>query len=198
MFKKSFRKRPYHPILHLCLGSILIISIVLFSSQICRAQIYPTNGSYYPSTPYYTETSFKGPFLRFGMGYGIPYGYFGVNTEFMLFRYISMIGGMGYSPGGSCWIMGVRVYMNEPEMRFRPRISTLYGTVSVLSKRYGPEETYENDQGYAYGLGFEWKILDPSKYSLDFDIILTDYNVPPGYEKKGPEIKLSIGFGRLF
>ena len=198
MLKWLFYKKHCNPFLNLFLGTLLYIFCAILLSPVCHAQIYSSNGAYYPSAPYYTETSFKGPFLRFGMGYGIPYGYFGVNTEFMLFKYISMTGGMGYSPGGSSWIMGVRVYMNEPERHFRPRISTLYGTVSVLSRRYGPEETYENDQGYAYGIGFEWKVLDPKKYSLDFDIILTDYDVPPGYEKKGPEIKFSIGFGRVF
>jgi hypothetical protein len=179
---------------------VLHIFIAMQSPPNCHAQGYPVrkNGNYYPSTPYYSDTSYKGPFLRLSLGYGIPYGFLGMNGEFMLFDYISISGGMGYSPGGSSWITGIRVYMNEPEKHFRPRISTFYGTVSVLSKKYYNEETYENDQGYAYGMGFEWKILNPSRYSIDFDIILTDYNVPPGYEKKGPEIKFSLGFGRIF
>jgi len=179
---------------------ILQIGIAIQLPTNCHAQGYsiPRAKTYYPSTPYYSDTSFTGPFLRLSLGYGIPYGYLGMNSELMLFDYISITGGMGYNPGGSSWILGFRVYINEPERHFRPRISTFYGTVSVLSKRYGPEETYENDQGYAYGLGFEWKILNPNKYSLDFDIILTDYDVPPGYEKKGPEIKFSLGFGRIF
>lgn len=152
----------------------------------------------YPSRSYYTDAFIKGPFLRLGFGYGIPYGYLGLNGEYMLFDYFSITGGLGFSPGGAGWIMGIRIYMNEPSRRIRPRISALYGTVSVLSKRYGPEQTYENDQGYAYGLGFEWKFLDSGKHSLDFDLIMTDYDVPPGYEKKGPSIKFSIGYGRVF
>ncbi len=181
----------------------VLILLILIATQIplnCHARAYPVRktGTYYPSIPYDRDTSYKGPFLRLAPGYGIPYGFLGVNGEFMLFDYISISGGMGYSPGGSSWVTGFRVYMNEPEKQFRPRISTFYGTVSVLSKKYFNEETYENDQGYAYGLGFEWKILNPSRYSVDFDIILTDYDVPPGYEKRGPEIKFSLGFGRFF
>ncbi|MGA1863682.1 MAG: hypothetical protein ACMUHX_01335 [bacterium] len=178
----------------------LFICIAVQFPLNCHARGYPVRktGDYYPSGPYYNDSSYEGPLLRLSLGYGIPYGFLGLNGEFMLFDYISISGGMGYSPGGSSWITGVRVYMNEPEKHFRPRISTFYGTVSVLSKKYYNEETYENDQGYAYGLGFEWKVLNPSKYSIDFDIILTDYNVPPGYEKKGPEIKFSLGFGRIF
>jgi len=153
---------------------------------------------YNSSRYYYKDSTVNGPFLRLGFGYGIPYGHLGMNAEYMLYKYFSMTGALGYSPGGSGWIMGVRVYINEPERLLRPRISALYGTVSVLVKKYGPEEIYETDQGYAYGFGCEWKFLDSGKHSIDFDIIMTDYNVPPGYEKKGPSIKFSLGYGRTF
>ena len=160
-----------------------LIAFILMSSYLaipkdCLAQRYNRFRSNY------TDSFDKGPFLRMGLGYGIPYGYFGINGEYMLFKYCSMTGGLGYSPGGPGWSMGFRVYINEPSRRIRPRITALYGTVSVLTKKYGPEEMYENDQGYAYGLGFEWKFLQSGKHSLDFDIIMTDYDVPPGYEKK--------------
>lgn len=189
-----------HPIVVLLSAVVLQFSLQILLPALSRAQHYPRRGtgSYYPSTPYHREGSSGGHFLRYAAGYGIPYGYLGINGEFSLLEYVSLMGGMGYSPGGSSWIMGARVYTNRRSRRFRPRISMLYGTVSVLSKRYGPEETYENDQGYGFGLGFEWKVVDPARYSLDFDIIMTDYDVPPGYEKKGPEIKFSLGFGRLF
>jgi len=189
-----------HPVFWLLCAIMLQVSLQFLLPSLALAQRYPRRGtgSYYSSSPYLRERTSSSPFLRYAAGYGIPYGYLGINGEFSLLEYISLMGGMGYSPGGSSWIMGARVYTNRRSRRFRPRISMLYGTVSVLTKRYGPEETYENDQGYGYGLGFEWKVVDPARYSLDFDIIMTDYDVPPGYEKKGPEIKFSLGFGRLF
>ncbi len=181
---------------------LLIYNIIIFSGA-CLAQRYNPSRSYYENYNYsnrdYRDTTIaKGPFLRLGFGYGIPYGYLGINGEYMLFQYFSLTGALGYSPGGPGWIAGMRIYINEPEKRIRPRISALYGTVSVLTKKYGPEEIYETDQGYAYGLGIEWKFFNSGKHSLDFDIIMTDYNVPPGYEKKGPKIKFSIGYGRVF
>lgn len=192
MPKKSYKKVTYNFVFRSLVSTCLLICLCLSSTKTCQAQ------RYHPRTSYYTDTFVKGPFLRLGFGYGIPYGQLGLNGEYTLFDYLSMTGGLGYSPGGPSWIMGVRIYVNEPARRLRPRISAMYGTVSVLSKKYGPEETYENDQGYAYGLGFEWKFLDSGKHSLDFDIIMTDYDVPPGYEKRGPRIKFSVGYGRIF
>lgn len=184
---------------------LFLLAFTLLAPKTCLAQ---SRNRRYSLEPYNDYVSFKkeyrdmhkqeGPFLRFSFGYGIPYGYFGINGEYMLSKYFSLTGGLGYSPGGSGWIMGARVYINEPSRRLRPRITVLYGTVSVLAKKYGPEEMYETDQGYAYGIGLDWKFLDSGKHSLDFDIVMTDYNVPPGYEKKGPKIKFSLGYGRVF
>ena len=132
MYNKLFKK-----IFFLLL--VFLILFISFSPKISQAQRYGVNKRQ-SSAHYYTDIAMEGPLLRLGFGYGISYGYLGLNGEYKLFDYLSMTGGMGYTPGGPGWVMGARIYMNEPARRFRPRISALYGTVSVLSKKYGPED----------------------------------------------------------
>ncbi|MGA1796294.1 MAG: hypothetical protein ACMUIL_10600, partial [bacterium] len=89
-----------HPVIVLVCAFVFQVSLQCLVPAVSMAQRYPQRGSYYPSSPYQREGSLSGPFLRYAAGYGIPYGYLGINGEFSLLEYVSLMGGMGYSPGG--------------------------------------------------------------------------------------------------
>jgi hypothetical protein len=134
--------------------------------------------------------------FRIAVGAGIPYGAFGSNVEASLIDSLALTGGFGISRGGTGWAVGGRVYPFSNEQKVRPRLSAFYGTVATLEKKDSSGDSeYKNDTGAAYGVGFDWRV---KKWSFDFDLFYVDYSMPEGYEKKGSDVKVSLGYGYHF
>ncbi len=145
---------------------------------------------------YAENISPKKEYFRAGFGFGIPYGVLGGNFEVFPIDYLSLTVGLGIAPGGSGWAVGGRVYPFGKSKNFRPRLSVFHGIVAFLETKYEWEESdYENITGNALGVGFGWKF---TQWSLDFDLIFPDFEVPKGYEEKGSDVKISIGCGYHF
>ncbi|MCK5056819.1 MAG: hypothetical protein KAT34_09205 [Candidatus Aminicenantes bacterium] len=139
----------------------------------------------------------KGSYLSVGVGLGIPYGVLGINLEFNpnlpapikenIHNYFSISIGVGYSPGGISYSVGLRGYPMGRRKFYQPRISGYYGTVALLKYASGD---YDREDGFAFGGGVLVKFY--KQFSLDFDAL---YIIPDDYTDyiKGSRLKISFG-----
>lgn len=162
--------------------TVAVLLVIILSSSLANAE----------------ETSQQYNYLfRAGLGFGIPYGGIGFNGELSPIDYIALTGGFGYTPGGPGWSVGVRIYPLSQDYRFRPRLSAYHGVVALLEEEdwFGNDD-YETEEGNAFGAGIDIRIGSSS--SLDFEVLAIDYDPPKGYERKGSDIVISLGWGMRF
>lgn len=134
------------------------------------------------------------PDFRLGAGIGIPYGGVGVNLETALVKYVAVAVGLGLNKTGAGWSLGARLYPFGREVRLSPRIAAYHGIIGIIEKP-GSEDAKKS--GNAYGAGFDWNLNRGAlsrKDSIDFEVLYVEYDIPPGYELKGEDIKFSIGY----
>jgi hypothetical protein len=139
----------------------------------------------------------KESYLNVGTGLGIPYGVLGINIEFnpnlpaaikeSIHNYFSVSIGVGYSPGGISYSVGMRAYPMGRKKFYQPRISGYYGTVALL--KYGSGD-YDREDGFAFGGGVLIKFY--KNFSLDFDAL---YIIPDEFadDIEGSRVKISFG-----
>lgn len=138
--------------------------------------------------------------LRFGVGFGIPYGLVGANLEASPIKYVGLSGGAGFTPGGIGWAIGARLYPLGNNNDFNPRISYFHGVVAIAeeSAYNSSRKTYKNLTGNAYGIGLT--IKDGKDRDFDIDLIFPQVSLSKGYERKDgdSDVKISIGYGIRF
>jgi len=132
---------------------------------------------------------------RFGVGIGVPYGFFGANIEASVLDYVSLSGGLGALHNEGCWVIGGRVYPFKRNVRFSPRLSAFYGTVAILKNEAGGTINYSTLLGWSFGVGFDWKFY--GRNSVDFDVIYRVFSLPSGYSDANDESFL-LGYGYHF
>ncbi len=134
--------------------------------------------------------------LKAGLGIGIPHGGLGGSLEYRANEVIALTGGVGINPAGLGWSVGARAYM--PGMgNFKPRLTALHGVVAILETRYwGGDSEYESLTGEAFGIGFGWTMS--SGYTLEFDLLSVNVDIPPGTIGEGGSVKVSIGVSTRF
>lgn len=126
-----------------------------------------------------------------GAGFGLPYGGVGINYELGISDYFAPTAGVGYVTNNAGWAVGARLYYPGRNATFRFRATGLYGTNALLQKNPF-EERYDTQEGFSGGFGFNWRYSD--SWAFDADIFVVDVNLPTGYQKKGGDIKGSVGF----
>jgi hypothetical protein len=116
-------------------------------------------------------------FMQIGLGAGIPYGGIGVNLEFSpllpgnggraLNAYSSLLIGSGFSPAGSAYSLGLRLYPLGKEKTYRPRLGLHFGTVGFVKWRGG---SYSSLEGLAFSAGTLYRI--GQNLAIDCDLVI--------------------------
>ena len=132
----------------------------------------------------------------FGLGFGLPYGGFGVNYEIGVEDYVAPVGGAGYLPDNVGWNVGARVYFPGRESKFRGRITILFGTNVLLERKGYSKSDYSTEIGASGGIGLKWRFGTSSAF--DADLFLVDPNLPAGYRETGSDVKVAFGFSYRF
>lgn len=139
----------------------------------------------------------KDGYMGVGLGMGIPYGVIGINFEFNphlpaavnrgIHNYFSVSIGLGLSPGGTAYSVGLRFYPLGREKFYQPRLAGYYGTVALIEYSSGD---YDREDGFAFAAGSLFKI--GKTFSLDFDTL---YIIPDEYadDIRGSRFKISFG-----
>jgi hypothetical protein len=146
------------------------------------------------------ETPPPAPFnhFRIGAGLGIPYGGFGVNTEYRINTYASVNAGLGYlQHEGPGWSVGGAFYPLKNDRTFNPRVSGNFGRVATVewTNIYTGAHSYESINGGTLGGGFEWRVY--KKLSLDFDLFYIFKDLPAGVSSNN-NVGASLGIGMVF
>lgn len=128
----------------------------------------------------------------FGFGFGLPYGGLGVNYECSFNDYLVPLVGIGTLPDNIGWNVGVRLYYPDREAQFRGRITALYGINTLLENRSSAGSDYETETGISAGIGVNWRF--GRSWAFDADLFLVNSDVPAGYEEKGSDVKIALGF----
>jgi hypothetical protein len=136
--------------------------------------------------------------VRIGAGIGIPYGGYGINTEYRINRYSSVSAGLGYfqheSPG---WAVGATFYPLKNDETFNPRLSGYVGRVTTIewTDVNTGRKSYEGRNGGTLGGGFEWRVY--KMLSLDFDLSYIFKDLPAGVTSDN-YVGASLGIGMVF
>jgi hypothetical protein len=136
--------------------------------------------------------------FRVGAGIGIPYGGYGVNTEYRINRYVSVSAGLGYvHHEGPGWAVGAAFYPLKNDETFNPRISGNLGRVNTIewTNNFTGSHRYEGVNGGTLGGGFEWRVY--KMLSLDFDLCYVFEDLPAGV-KNNDTVGASLGIGMVF
>jgi len=113
------------------------------------------------------------PFRRVKTGYGIPYGFLGINGEIGS-AYVSAHAGIGYVAfvrdvkGAIGYTIGMRGYFMKPEKNIRIRLSASYG----VNGAYLEDNKQYVVRGFSVGAGMEHKFIKKKNLYYDLDIIV--------------------------
>jgi len=136
--------------------------------------------------------------FRIGAGLGIPYGGFGVNTEYRINKYSSISAGLGYKNHvGPGWAVGAALYPLKNDETFNPRLSGYFGRVDTIkwTNNSTGSRRYESVLGGTLGGGFEWRVY--KMLSLDFDLSYIFKDQPAGVTNDD-NVGVSLGIGMVF
>lgn len=146
----------------------------------------------------------NGENFEMGLGFGIPYGLFGANFEFNANDYLSLTAGVGSTIfAGVGAAGGARVYLADRSKGFRPRLSAIYGTNTIIDP--GGSDWIQK-QGLNLGIGAKWVDVF-TKRGFNFDLL---YIVTPdieelqrkygasGFSLLGHRLKIAFGWGWAF
>jgi hypothetical protein len=144
--------------------------------------------------------------VSIGIGYGIPYGILGINTEIEPVKYLNFTSGIGTTIfAGLAWNVGAVGYFLDQDSYIRPRISLFYGTNSMLGydSWNSSNDIYESFPGLSLGAGLKIMLGESSATTLDLIYLLTNgasdrqkelEKVGYRFEEVGIPIKLSAGY----
>lgn len=112
------------------------------------------------------------PWVKLGLGLGMPYGIAGMNAEVPLTRTVAPFVGLGSTDSATCGVVGVRFYTGSPADGYRANLGVMYGTTDVWnwsfdSNLISMDET-ETIYGAGISAGFEKKLWQ--HLSLNFDL----------------------------
>lgn len=120
-----------------------------------------------------TEHSFNSP-GSIGIGFGMPYGIFGVNTDIKLYNFLYGTAGIGtaiyITP---VYNVGLRCFLAPGTKTWRPRASVYYGNTAfmVLEGNYQNPDIQEVFNGISVGLGMQYSIDIAKAIGFDFELI---------------------------
>jgi len=130
---------------------------------------------------------------KIAFGLGLPYGGgAGVNYECGVTDHIAPTLGQGWVPDNFGWNVGLRVYFNDRDASLRWRATALYGVNTLLEL---PDGDYDTDEGFSAGLGLDWRYGKSWGFEADLFWADTDFDEAL-YDEYGPEIKISLGWGK--
>jgi len=145
-----------------------------------------------------------------GVGFGIPYGIIGINTDINLAQNLNLSVGIGTTIfAGMGYNFGLKYYLLPVNHTFRPRISAYYGTNAIVLIETGgwaSNEEGESYKGVTLGIGSQWMWGESKSNGMDIDIMYIassgldiDELRRDGYNIEDPgNIKLSIGYRHGF
>jgi hypothetical protein len=147
-------------------------------------------------------------FVNLGIGFGLPYGLFGINAEVEPLNFISITAGVGTTFfAGAAWQIGATVYFLDQSKMVRPRITLLYGVNSVI--------IFDNNNGFSgianesflglsLGAGVKIKIGESHGFNADLFYLLIDKSLDRQkeleqdygmqFENVGLPVKFSLGY----
>jgi hypothetical protein len=138
-----------------------------------------------------------------GLGIGIPYAMFGINSEIECEQQIDLTFGIGTTLlAGLAWDIGMVGYLLDQDKLFRPRISLIYGTNAIIgytTSQYNSTSKYESFTGLSIGAGLKFS----NSFTVDAFYLLIDGSKDRqkelekfGYkfDEEGIPIKFSIGY----
>ncbi len=156
-----------------------------------------------------SQDSLTTPLIKhsIGVGYGIPYGIWGVSLDLGVLSYLDLTFGFGTTyHAGVAYSTGMRYYLRAPNHVFRPRVSLYYGINSGVYFKDGLHDgkTY---RGLTMGAGALW-LWKSTKFGFDIDLnyILTTPYSESKWREKGfvpaggdyGRIKIDFGIRRAF
>lgn len=129
-----------------------------------------------------------------GFGLGLPYGGVGVNYELGVNDYFAPTLGVGLLPDNLGWNLGVRLYYPGRDSKLRGRLTALYGTNTLIEYTGYGESDYKTKEGFSAGIGANWRFS--KTWAFDADLFVAESKAPAGAEKKGGDVKFSLGMSR--
>lgn len=112
--------------------------------------------------------------LSLGLGIGIPYGMFGINTEIEPAPHIGLTFAIGTTIlSGMAWEVGAIGYILDQDYFIRPRISLFYGINSMIeipnTNYYSNQTIFESFTGLTIGGGV--KFMLGKSHGTTFDVL---------------------------
>ncbi len=139
-----------------------------------------------------------------GIGFGIPYGMFGINTEIEPIPHINLTIGVGTTIlAGIAWDIGIVGYILDQDKVIRPRLSLIYGTNAILQLDSQYDIDYESFPGLSVGCGIKLQMGDNHGMTADLFYLLINgaeerqkelENMGYYFQDLGIPVKLSIGY----
>ncbi len=115
--------------------------------------------------------------FRLSAGYGVPYGYMGINFEvnpllpenlIHLNNYFSFSLGMGYREGKPLLALGINGYPLGRKGLFQPRLSFYYAKVDRILDVYNTyEEDFDTIEALCLGTGIVFQVSDTLSINTD-------------------------------
>ncbi|MEI6089492.1 MAG: hypothetical protein WCR42_03495 [bacterium] len=137
----------------------------------------------------------------FGIGFGIPYGFYGLNADFQVVGNLNVTAGIGHTLiDGIGYSAGLRYCFLDAEHVWRPRITVNYGVNNLLLV----EDLVKKYYGWNIGAGCRFMFGALGKTGFDADLIYVTSNEvfadaekleKLGYKVSGLDrFQLSLGF----
>jgi len=121
-----------------------------------------------------------------GMGISIPYGSFGISSEYTpikqeFWHNFAFVTGLGMNETVNRFFVnaGLRYYILEHEYQWRPRLTILYGNnaiINIADIRGDGERIKEAHHGLNIGVGLQWMIDRERRFGFDFDMVAIAYS----------------------
>lgn len=144
-------------------------------------------------------------YLAMGFGVGLDYGGLGANLTAFPQKNLGIFGGVGYTPVGLGYNVGVklRLLFNEKKPNVSPFIMGMYGYYAAVKIKGGGSDLSTQFHGYTVGAGFDTPIKPTKAGYWSFAILVPlRGTVVDDYVKKNgiildqdlPPIGVSIGY----
>lgn len=129
-----------------------------------------------------------------GIGFGIPYGILGVNSDYNIAPNFNLTLGFGSTIfAGMAYNGGLKYYLASKDNSFRPKISAYYGTNAMKEKAGYYMSEWKQYTGLTLGIGTQWMWGKSKSSGLDFDVMYIATSGLSNHDDYG-KIKISLGF----
>ncbi len=136
-----------------------------------------------------------------GAGFGIPFGFLGVNYELEMdvseSLSMSPTAAVGHTIfAGLGWNVGVQTSFLSQDSKWRPGFSVWYGTNTIVETW----DDYESETGLTLGVGIKYRSRPTSKGAWVLHLLypFNDIGEDGGYEEYGAPVKIAFGYSRRF